>query len=64
MGVLARTSLFMNLIYTAEINKVNPFAYLVALQRNHEDVKAHPDRWLPWTLRDRMAEIGAVGRPA
>jgi transposase len=56
--------IFMNLIYTAEINKVNPFAYLVALQRNHEDVKAHPDRWLPWTFRDRMAEIGAVGMPA
>lgn len=50
--------LFMSLIHTAVLNKVNPFDYLVALQRNFEDVKLHPARWMPWNFRERLAEIG------
>ena len=52
--------LFMSLIHTAVLNKVNPFDYLVALQRNFEDVKLHPARWMPWNFRERLAEIGPV----
>lgn len=40
--------LYMGLIHTAELNGVNPFAYLVALMRNADDVAKNPQAWLPW----------------
>ena len=40
--------LFMSLINTCEFQGVNPFDYLTALQRNRQEVKAHPKNWLPW----------------
>ena len=49
--------LFMSLIHTAVLNGANPFDYLVALQRNFKDVKLHPGRWMPWTFRERLAEL-------
>jgi hypothetical protein len=55
---------FMSLIHTAELHKVNPFQYLTALQRHHKDVKEKPGDWLPWNythaveqLRTRAAAI-------
>lgn len=44
----AMGDMFMNLIHTCELNKVNPFEYLTALQRNACDVAASPGDWLPW----------------
>jgi hypothetical protein len=38
----------MSLIHTAELNEADPFAYLVALQRHHEDVAESPADWMPW----------------
>ena len=43
--------LFMSLIYTCELNDVNAFQYLNALQRNADAVAAQPDRWLPWNCK-------------
>lgn len=40
--------LFMSLIYTCELNGVNPFHYLNELQRHAEDVAEQPEQWLPW----------------
>ena len=40
--------LFMSLIHTCRLNRVNPFAYLPALAHHHEEVKARPSAWLPW----------------
>src|SRR5271168_1016686 len=40
--------IFMSLIYTAELRKVNPFDYLVALQKYGEAVSADPAAWMPW----------------
>ncbi len=40
--------MFMSFIHTAELNGVNPFDYLVALQRHHEEVRAKPGDWMPW----------------
>jgi len=41
--------LFMSLIHSAELNKVNPFDYLVALQRYHALVEENPEEWMPWS---------------
>jgi len=50
--------LYMSLIHTAELNKVNPFDYLVALQRNHAFVQENPEEWLPWNYQDTLAGVG------
>ena len=45
----ARTGdLFMSLIHTCQRNRINPFAYLLALATHAKDVKANPAAWLPW----------------
>lgn len=40
--------LFMTLIQTCRLSRVDPFRYLTALQRNAERVRACPADWLPW----------------
>jgi len=42
--------LFMSLIHTARLNRVNPFAYLAALARNATAVQANPTAWFPWNF--------------
>ncbi|MBL0311514.1 MAG: IS66 family transposase [Holophagaceae bacterium] len=49
---------FMSLIHSAELNKVNPFEYLVALQRYHALVEENPEEWMPWNYADTLAELG------
>ena len=45
----ARTGdLFMSLIHTCRVNRVNPFAYLLAITNHPEEVKSQPSAWLPW----------------
>jgi transposase len=43
--------LFMSLIYTCQLNDVNPFDYLTQLQRHADQVAANPELWMPWTYR-------------
>ena len=43
--------LFMSLIYTCQLNDVNPFDYLTRLQRHADQVAASPELWMPWTYR-------------
>jgi hypothetical protein len=51
--------LFMALIHTAELNNANPFDYLTALLQNIDDVRAHPERWLPWNYREILGTAAA-----
>ena len=45
----ARTGdLFMSLIHTCRLNRVKPFAYLLAITNHPEEVKSQPSAWLPW----------------
>ena len=45
----ARTGdLFMGLIHTCRLNKVNPYDYLLAIATHGEVVKLIPKAWLPW----------------
>ncbi len=45
--------LFMSLIYTCELNEVNPFDYLTQLQRHAEAVAAAPERGCRGTIAIR-----------
>ena len=42
--------LYMSLVHTCELNDVNAFEYLVALQRNAAQVKTAPQAWMPWNF--------------
>ena len=46
--------LFMSLIYTCELNEVNPFDYLTQLQEHVDELAANPERWLPWNYREAL----------
>lgn len=46
---------FMSLIYTAELNDVPPFEYLIALLRHPDPVRANPSDWMPWNYQQTLA---------
>jgi transposase len=46
--------LFMSLIHTCTLNGVNPFDYLVALQKHAAAVSKSPRDWMPWNYRDNI----------
>jgi transposase len=57
--------IFMSLIYTAELNGIAPFDYLVALLRHSEQLAEHPEQWMPWNYQATLAGLqGGTGPPA
>jgi len=52
---------YMSVLYTAELNGENSFAYLVELLRHPEAVAKCPRDWLPWTYRATLARIAGAG---
>ena len=52
--------LFMSLIHTCELGQVNPFDYLLALERYATAVAANPPAWLPWTYQTTLGEAPAT----
>jgi len=53
---------FMSLIHSAELNAVQPFDYLTALLRHHQEVEDAPAAWMPWNYAASIARLGE-GRP-
>ncbi len=53
--------LFMSLIHTRELNEVNPFEYLIALQKHAEELAKTPAGWMPWNYAEALAPSGARG---
>lgn len=51
--------LFMSLIHTCELEAVNPFQYLTALQRHADALAANPTAWLPWNYQHALATEAA-----
>lgn len=51
--------LFMSLIHTCELNKVNPFNYLTKLQKHAKELFLQPDRWMPWNYLDTLQRTNA-----
>ncbi len=51
--------LFMSLIHTCELNKINPFDYLTALLRHPAELSVCPAEWMPWNYR-RDATVAAA----
>jgi hypothetical protein len=51
--------LFMSLIHTCELNKVNPFDYLAELLRHPAEVAVRPAEWMPWNYRRDTTAVAA-----
>jgi len=54
---------FMSLIHTAELNHIEPFDYLVALQRHATALAASPADWMPWNYQATLARLTAGPDP-
>jgi hypothetical protein len=50
--------IYMSLIGTCQMCKVNPFDYLNALQRYAQRVHEQVHRWLPWNYHEQLADSG------
>jgi transposase len=53
--------LFMSLIHTCELNDVNPFDYLVELQKHASELASNPAAWTPWNYHHTQGRAGAKG---
>jgi transposase len=49
--------MYMTLIYTCELNGVDAFDYLNALQLNAQSVACSPGDWMPWTYKENAAAL-------
>lgn len=52
---------YMSVLYTAELNGENSFAYLVELLRHPDAVAKSPRDWLPWTYRATLVRMAGGG---
>ena len=48
--------LFMSLIHTCTLNKVDPLDYLTFLNRQADKLSVSPQNWLPWNYRQNLAQ--------
>jgi transposase len=51
--------LFMSLIHTCELNRINPFDYLTELLLHPAEVAVRPAEWMPWNYRRETAAVTA-----
>jgi transposase len=49
--------LFMSLIHTCILNRVNPFHYLTTLQRHSSELFKNPKQWLPWNYQQAPTKL-------
>lgn len=54
---------FMSLIHTSELCGVDPFDYLVQLQRHHRELSQSPGDWMPWNYQETLANFSARAGP-
>ena len=55
--------IYMSLIKTCELNKVNPLDYLTQLQIHAGELAANPSDWMPWTYLDTLKRIATKALP-
>jgi transposase len=46
--------MFMSLIHTCELNKINSFNYFTEIQKHAEAVALSPADWLPWNYQETL----------
>lgn len=48
------SGMITSIIYTCQLNGVNPIKYLTALQENRDKVRISPQTWLPWNYQQTL----------
>jgi hypothetical protein len=46
--------LFMSIIYTCQLNKINAFEYLTQLQFHAKQLAGDPSSWMPWNYQSKL----------
>ncbi|MCP4146487.1 MAG: IS66 family transposase [bacterium] len=49
--------IFMSIIQTCKLQKINAFEYLTCLQKYAQTVKQMPRKWLPWNYKNTLAQL-------
>ena len=49
--------LFMSIIHTCELNKVNPFTYLTAAAKHPRHIAEAPELWMPWNYQQVLQQL-------
>jgi len=52
--------LFMSLIHTCELNKVNPFEYLTELQKHASELSSKSESWMPWNYQNMLQRTNTL----
>jgi transposase len=52
--------MFMSLIHTCELNKINSFTYLTEIQKHDEAVALSPADWMPWNYQEMLGQSQAA----
>jgi hypothetical protein len=52
--------ILMSIQETCVLNEVNPYHYLVAIQKYQTDAGINPDLWLPWVYEERIKQLEAA----
>lgn len=57
--------ILLSTIRTCQLNKINPYEYLVAIQANAEQVQKNPATWLPWNYTQNTSSpyVNAYAMP-
>ncbi len=50
----------MSLLHTCQLNGVNPFDYLVQLQRHAAQLRQNPTAWMPWNYQAAISSLDAA----
>lgn len=56
--------LYMTLIHTAELARINAFDYLCMLQRHAEHMRQQPCQWMPWNYQETVQRITTAATSA
>ena len=56
--------IYMSLIHTCRLGKVNPFDYLTELDRHADAVASNPAAWMPWNYRQNLAAAATAASAA
>lgn len=49
--------MFMSIIQTCKLARINAFEYLTTLQKYEKDVHRNPAAWLPWIYKDTLSHL-------
>lgn len=49
--------MFMSIIHTCYLMKINPMDYLIKLQEYESHLRDEPEKWMPWNYIDTIAQI-------